>query len=212
VRYYLALASGTPQSAIGFRKLCETYQRANMRAEALLSCESVLSREGVTVADSLQYVQLVLSAPEALSAEQVTAVDAVIEHLATQTSDQVVPADLRCRVASRLQDVKRLESCVSQLHALHVSPEQTSVYGWSLAMLHGDRAEAARQLALAERTNIDRSQLARMTNVLKLAQRADAGRYLPQLLAAVLVAALLASGLVMQRRRRTAGDLRGPTA
>jgi hypothetical protein len=202
VRYYLALASAAPQSAVGFRKLCETYQRANMHSEAVLSCENVLTREGVTVADSLQYLQLVLTQPEALSAEQVASLDTVIDHLSEQTADKVVTADLCCRLASRMQDSERLQTCVDQLHALHVVPEQASVYSWSLAMQRGDRAEATRQLALVQRTNIERGQLARMTNLMEFLPPAKTVRYLPQLLAAVLVATALAASFVMKLRRR----------
>jgi hypothetical protein len=199
VRYFLALAKGAPQGAMAFRHLCTEYRALGKLSEAQQACGVLLSRSGVTVEDSAQYVQLVVTQPNELSAAQVGDVESVIEHIATQANDKALVQDLKCRLGARILDAVRLQACTSELRRLNYPAEKMSTYVWALAMLQGNTTEAKRQVELAQKTGMDASAIASMAS----ATGGNAAALSPQQLAALsLFAAVIGFGAVAYLRLR----------
>ena len=166
VKYFLALALGTPDGSLAHRRLCEEYRALGDQAQALKACGQALIRNGVTLDDYVQYVHLAVTQPSDLTAAQVSEVEKVIEHISSQAAPQILVQDLRCRLAARILDATRLQACTDELRKLQYPAQKMSTYVWALAVLRGDKTEAERQLQLAQQAGIDTQTLAGMTEAM----------------------------------------------
>jgi hypothetical protein len=140
-RYYEALAKAVPERATAFGKACRAYALAGDNTKALGLCRSALGRPGLTVADASTFVRLSLAVP-GLTEKQVTDVDAVVAHvereLSQDTGAQLEVADLHCQVATRFEDLPRLEACVSRMSELSPADPRTFAYASMLALAQED--------------------------------------------------------------------------
>lgn len=152
IQYYRALSKATPKGALALRGMCAEYRALGQHDLAQKACGLALTRNGVTIEDSVQYVQLVVTQAAELTPDQVADVESVIGHLAEQNAARATVEDLQCRLGARLLDPTRLAACTSELQRLNVPAEKISTYVWALAMLRGNTDEAKRQLALARST------------------------------------------------------------
>lgn len=204
-RYFLALARATPDGSLAFRRLCEAYRAAGKHSEAVQACDQALTRNGVTLDDYVQLVQLIVTQPNELSAERVARVDQVIEHLAAQsgTPRALVP-DLQCRLGARILDATRLQACTDALRRLDYPAASMSTYVWALAVLHNDKAEAQRQLELARAAGVDSSTLAGMAQAMSTSTDRFSGMRSAALLLMAAVLCALGFGYVQKWTARRA--------
>lgn len=207
-RYYEAMSVAVPDRAIGYRKACEGYEKAGNLEKAIQMCRGALGAEGLTVDDYQHFAKLLLAKPGALSATDIEDLTQIAVHLKAEQGAMAAGVDLQCELAQRLDDVKRLEDCVTVATRETPNDPRLLVYQWGLAMKKEDyrRAEAliaaARQKALKpagiemmERATREQNALGR--RVARTLQR----NALPIGLGAAIVGAL-ALGLTLRRRMK----------
>jgi tetratricopeptide (TPR) repeat protein len=196
VRYYKALIKTVPDRAIGYAKVCETFEAAGDRTSALAYCRQALVHDGVRTDDYDRFVRLALAGEGPLGAADKASVITVIDYLRKAKDGAIPAADIECQLGVRVSDVARLERCTKELATL--APESTNNIGyrWSLAILNRDTAGARQILGQAKQAGFDVTGLERMT---KAAQQAAIKRALSFGLAAVLI---VGAGVLMYRRRR----------
>jgi hypothetical protein len=211
-RYLRALAKAVPDRSAAFSKMCRAYEAAGDNANALASCKEALGKGGVTLDDYLHFVQLTLSQAGALSRSEVDDVDAVIDHLeqhldpAQKDSARLVTANLRCELAMRLQDVKRLQACTKTLAVLAPKDPKTQVFAWTLALATHDFARAQRIASLAAAAGVPRATVEGMTRALQVERdrlqpwRPMLRRYWP--LGFLVLALLARAAIALARGRR----------
>jgi hypothetical protein len=195
-RYYRALTKVAPAESYAPRKLCDAYEALGDIPNAILACRTVLGRQGMTVNDSLRFVDLVLSTKGPLPAGEREELDAVIKHMSSEVQLGAASTMLRCEIALRFRDFAALEACTNELAAKAPKDPKTISLEWALALEKRDRGEA---LAL-----IDRARGAGMTNDglarMEKATRAMTLRRLG-MLAFVLVAMIGAAFALIRFRR-----------
>lgn len=210
-KFWRALAKAAPDRSLSYAKICQSYSAAGDYQNALEACRTALGKQGVTVQDNLQYVQLLLEhKPGALSAEDIADVDAISAHVKQQIpkiEGAVMAARIDCELATKLTDAPRLQACTNELTKLAPNDPQTFIYVWSLAMQQGklDRAEQ-----MLTESKLPASTLAPLNEYLKREQERHAPwwrRMLGDLrfrlaAAAVLCAMVAASTLLLHRRRQ----------
>lgn len=210
-RYWLALAKAGPDRAMPESKACQSFLAAGDFKSAIDACRRALGKQGVTVKDNLQYVQLVLEYKAAsLTPEDIADVDAIADHVKQQipkTEGPVVAARIRCELATKLSDAARLQACVKELNTLAPNDPQTFIYAWSLTMQQGklDKAED-----MLQKSKLPASTLAPMAEYLKREQQRRAPWWRRMLgdvrfrlaTAAVLLTMVAASMLALYRRRQ----------
>ena len=165
-RFYRAVTLVVPDRAVGFTRLCESLRAAGDEAGAVDACRDALARPGATERDYSTFVDLVLAPRHQLTATDQADVDAIVAHLRAEggpASARVLAQQLACQLALHLHDVGRLERCTTQLERLAPNDGRTITLKWSLAMEHGDRAEAARQLTRARAAGVAEKSLARLS-------------------------------------------------
>ena len=147
VKYYRALSKGAPEKSVPYTKLCSSYLALGDVRAALASCREALRRDGARVLDHARFLRLLVESKDTLSPEDLADVDAIFAHLKSEKVDMMVLDQLRCDVALRVEDARRLEECTSALVVKAPDDPRTISYQWSLAMLRKDRdaAEATRR-------------------------------------------------------------------
>jgi tetratricopeptide (TPR) repeat protein len=202
VRYYRALIKTVPDRAIGYAKVCETYEAAGDRASALAYCLDALAHEGVRTDDYDRFARLALGGGGPLPESTKSSVLAVIEALRKTKDGAPAAAEIECQLGVRLGEAARLERCTKEL--LTLDPESTNNIGyqWSLAMLKRDTAGARRLIDRAKQAGLDVTGLETMT---RAARMAAIKRMVSFGLAAVLIAG--AGVLIFKRRREVFAGL-----
>jgi hypothetical protein len=207
-KYFRALAKAVPDRSIAFAKLCGAYEAAGQRDKAEQSCGDALSRSGVTVADFVHYVRVVLAQAAPLSKTQVTRVDAAIAHLATEAGTLTVSAELACDLAVRLNDGKRLARCTSELRKRAPNDLKTISYDWAFALRRGDLSVAEHLVERAKQLGMRPQGISRMEEATRAAAPSTL-RMLRERPISILLAATGLAGLVMlvlsllMRKRRS---------
>jgi len=201
IKYYRALGAAIPEEARGWSLLCEAYQTAGDRERAIRACKYAIDRKGVQIKDYRRYVELLVAKPADLDADERTEINAVLAHLDQQPDMAVPTADLRCEAAVKMNDAGALQACTKVLGAVAPDDRKTIVFQWSLAVMRGDRTEAAQLLAKAEKAGVAPESLARMSEVAITSRWwVSPGRGVAVLGVAALLALL---ALVAYRRRLT---------
>jgi tetratricopeptide (TPR) repeat protein len=198
-RYYRALTRVAPDRSIGFGKMCEVYELAGDRKNALEACRQALVTAGVRAEDFDRFVRLTLSGQSALTAIERTELNNVVGHLRRTPEGAVPAAEIECQVAVRLSDVAVLRRCTAELARLAADNTNSIGYDWALATLTRDGAGAERALARARQAGVSLAGLERMESATR---RTNLTRSLSYGLAVVLV--LAAAGLFLRRRRELA--------
>jgi hypothetical protein len=169
VKYWRAVAKAVPESALPFSKLCHEYAAAGDAKQALSRCRMALGLPGVTVDDNQLFVKLLLEQSEPLQPSDISDVTAISDHIEAQLKGepgQLAANRMRCQLASRLGDVKRLTACTLQLQRLAPDDAQTLVFAWSLAIKQGKLEHAEQLLARAQAAKLPASALERMSTAL----------------------------------------------
>jgi hypothetical protein len=177
-KYWSALAKAVPDRSLSFSKACKSYEAGRDLVHALEACRAALGKSGVTVEDNQRFVKLVLDQQGKLSAMDIADVDAIADHLQEQLKDQqgeLLASRMRCQIANRLAEAKRMHACVDKLQALAPNDPQTLVFAWTSAMLDNDLKRANVALDTAARAHLAPESLERMRAAVD-AQRA-AARY-----------------------------------
>lgn len=169
-RYYRALSKAVPERAVAFSKLCKTYEALGRRAEAIEACRTALGKGGVEVSDYRRFVQLTLQKAESLTPSELEDVDAIVAHLDTELGKdpkgKTTVTELRCEIATKLEDTARLKQCVQDLTTLEPDAASTLTFGFALALSEHD-LEAARDIvAQAKAKGLPQAALSRMETTL----------------------------------------------
>jgi tetratricopeptide (TPR) repeat protein len=161
-KFYRTMAKLVPDKAVGFSKLCESYEASGKLKEAEEACGQAIKLQGTTVADHARYVELYLrNRPELLPAE-VSRVDELIAHIATQEQAKLLAARLECRLGAHMESEERLEKCTTVLNEMDYHNPLHISFNWALAISRNDRDAAARELARAEAAGLPESALQSM--------------------------------------------------
>ncbi len=198
IRYYRALAASIPNQAQGWSKLCQSYEATRDRQRALGACKYAIDREGAELQDFTRFVELMVGKPEALLPEERTAVNDVLVHLDKQPGLAVPAAHLRCKAAVKMDDRANLEACTAVLATSSPDDPKTVVFQWSLAVMRGQRDQAALLVDRARAMGVETDSLERMSSVMS----ARGGRWSMLLGAIALGGAALLLALLAIRRRR----------
>jgi len=209
IRYYRAVAKAVPDNAKGWSKLCEAYDVVHDRERAIGACRYALDRPAVELQDYVRYVHLIIGTAADLSANERQALVDVLDHLDKQEGTAVIASHLRCEVALKIKDVAMMETCTGALAKLAPDDPKTIVFRWSLAVMKGQTAEAARLLIYARATGVPTEGIERMES---LTPPVRGSTWLRAAIGAAVLIALagLAATLVVAIRRRRA--LTGGTA
>jgi len=171
VRYYKALAKAVPDRAVSYSKLCKTYEAMGQRKQALESCRVALGKGGVEVMDYARFVRLTLEQSEPLSDTQRGDLDAIVGHLETELAadagGRLTAAQLRCEIATKLEDTARLRECVQDLTVLDRVSPTTLTFRWALAMRERAFDDADTILEEARRAKLPAAGIVQMEEKLK---------------------------------------------
>jgi hypothetical protein len=164
VRYYRAVAKAVPDRAVSFSKLCRAYKELGEVGNAIQACKEALGKGGVTVEDHASFVRLMLAKEEALTQAELDEVEAVILHLEEQLASEqrLLPAQLRCELATRVEDAARLKACVSTMQKLAPADPRTFTYRWALALQERDSAVTRKLIEEGQRAGLPAQALAQM--------------------------------------------------
>jgi hypothetical protein len=203
-KFYRTLVKVVPDKAIGFSKLCETYEAGGKPELAEQACAEALSLPGATVADHARYVELYLkNRPEELLGAEVQRVDEVIANIAAEEKAKLVAARLECRLGARLEDEERLEKCTAALNAADPHDPVNISFSWALAIARNDRDAAEGELARAEAAGMPAEALESMrVRGERLLARGMSQKTQLALLGAGFAGLLAAVGTFLVRRRR----------
>jgi tetratricopeptide (TPR) repeat protein len=165
IRTYRALAASIPNQAQGWSRLCEAYEAARDRKRALGACNYAIDRQGAELKDFTRFVNLMVSTEASLTAEESTALNEVLTHLDKQPDLAVPAAHLRCKAAVKMNDRAGLEACTGLLAKLAPDDSKTVVFQWSLAVMRGEREQAALLVGRARELGVEMESIDRMTKV-----------------------------------------------
>jgi len=165
VKYLRALAATLPEEARSWGLLCEAYQKAQDRDHAVRACKYAIERQGAELKDYQRYVDLMTAKPGELLSDERSELNEVIDHLDKQPNLAIPAAHLRCQAAVKANDESALEACTAVLAKAAPNDPKTVVFQWSLAVMHGDKKQAASLLARAEKMGLAAASLDRMHEV-----------------------------------------------
>ncbi|HVZ31675.1 MAG TPA: hypothetical protein VG963_04570, partial [Polyangiaceae bacterium] len=217
LKYYRALAKAVPERSQAFKMLCKEYEVIGDFEHALENCKLVLGKSGVTVDDNARFVDLTLRKRGALPQSDIEDVEAVIAHLETQLGNSeeapIITNQLCCDLATRLEDVARLEECTKQLRTLAPKDPKTLAYSWALALKKRDFHEAKRIIHQAKRIGLPAPAIEKMERGLASEREHDhaASTWLRPWGfvggSVMLFAAVLSAFLLRRKRTLIAGQL-----
>lgn len=153
-KYYEAIVKAVPDAAIGYRKGCAAYIRANDKDKAVAMCASALSAPGTILSDYTNYATLVTERPQ-LSKDDIDALDRVITHLQATPDTTAAAALIECQLGTRLEDSKRLQHCSEVLLKKDPAAPKTLSYAWAAAINQGDLNAAKRVIEQAKKTSME---------------------------------------------------------
>ena len=211
IRYFKAVAKGVPNRAISYMKICRAYRELEQFPEAIEACKAALARGGATVEDHAYFIRLLLAREQPPAGKDLEDLDAVLAHLqkelGTDNAGKVRVAQLRCEVATRLEDEGRLESCSKELSQLAPKDPKTFSYAWALALKQGDFDGAREVMQDAKKAGIPGAAIQAMEDGIA-SERAKVPAWLRvlsqwQVLAVVALAATLAIVFGLSRKKQT---------
>lgn len=181
MRYYKALVKAIPERSKGYTLLCNAYDDMGDLASATEACKQALGKQGVTVEDNLHYTTLLMKKPGTLDKTDVEDIEATYAHLekelAAEANTPVFIEQLRCDLATRLEDQQRLKSCVSKLEQRAPKDAKTMAYRWALLVSQRDFVGAQRLIGEAAHAGLPKPALAKMqSGLLAARQRAEGKR------------------------------------
>jgi len=193
-RDYGALAKAVPQRALAFAKQCLELELAGDRDGALAACESACMRDGVTLADYNRTAKLLLDRRGALTADERTKLELIIDHLTAEKDAPLAADRIRCQLALRDEDVPALQACSDALAKAAPQDAKTISFQWALAIEKNDRSGARRLVDQAKKAGmplaaVDKMEIATGKLGLNRAVKVSLGALLSVLLIGLVVAA-----------------------
>jgi tetratricopeptide (TPR) repeat protein len=211
VKYYRAIVKALPERATSHGMLCRSYEALGDMSSALEACRAALGKQGTTLDDNVRFVELTLRKEGNLEQREIEDVNAVIAHvekeLAADPTAAATIQQLHCSVATRTEDMGRLEACSAKLNQLSPKDPRSLAYAFALSLHRRDYVAADRMIARAERLGLPAQATERMrASVLSRRdgserRRAGLGSWIP-LVGLGLVLGACAFGLNVARRRR----------
>jgi tetratricopeptide (TPR) repeat protein len=209
IKYYRAVAAALPEEARGWSLLCQAYETAHDRDRAARACKYAIERKGAELKDYQRYVGLLTAKPDDLLPEERRDLNEVLAHLDTQPDLAVATAHLRCEAAIKMNDAAALAACTAVLAKAAPNDPKTVVFQWSLAVMRGEREQAATLLGRAEKMGLAAASLDRMSQVSVVGHWwSSPGRGIVGAVIVVGAAALFGLLLLVMHRRRLASASR----
>ncbi|HEY7376778.1 MAG TPA: hypothetical protein VIF57_31760 [Polyangia bacterium] len=209
IKYYRAVAAAIPEEARGWSLLCQAYETAHDRDRAVRACKYAIERKGAELRDYQRYVTLMAAKPDELLPEERRDVNEVLAHLDKEPDLAVATAHLRCEAAIKMNDAAALAACTNVLAKAAPNDPKTVVFQWSLAVMRGDREQAANLLGRAEKMGLAAASLDRMSQVSVAGHWWSApGRGVVGVVIVVAAGALFGLLLLVMHRRRLASASR----
>ena len=202
IKYLRALAAALPEEARSWALLCEAYQTARDRDRAVRACKYAIERQGVQLKDYQHYVDLMVAKPTELLPEERRDLNEALEHLDEQPDLAVPTAHLRCQAGVKMNDEAALEACTAVLAKVAPNDPKTVVFQWSLAVMRGDRKQAASLLARGKQMGLAAASIDRMNEVVMGGRGWWRIRSVPGALIVAGGAVLLGLSLFLGYRRR----------
>jgi tetratricopeptide (TPR) repeat protein len=199
VKYYAAIAKAAPDRAIGFAKMCEMYELAGQRDNAMEACRAAVRISGVRPQDYDRYVGLLLAGTEPLTPARKAELVSIVGHLRQTPEAELAATQIECQVAARERDQAALTRCTRVLAERAPTDARTFQLQWVLAALQKDTDAARRILDEAKRAGIEMEGLNQMEQATRRARIIQSGLYL-----AVVALILAAAALLLSRRREIA--------
>jgi hypothetical protein len=215
-QFWTAVTHAVPDRSYGYARLCESYEAAGLRAQALEACRTAITRDGSTVGDYTHFVRLLLSKSETLSADDRRQIGIAIAALAKEPKAAADAAELQAELAVRDGDVAGLRAAVEQLAVRAPEAPKTIFYQWTLAFDARDRRSAGRLVERARDGGVKPDVVARMeaaTRGLPLPRGERAARWGLVGTGAFLLAIALRAAATRARarvRRRVGASRSGP--
>jgi hypothetical protein len=208
IKYYRALAVALPEEARTWALVCNAYDKVHDRDRAWRACKYAIERKGAELKDFEHYVALMTAKQGELLPEERNDLNDVLAHLDQQPDLAVPTAHLRCQVAVKTNDAAALESCTGVLAKVAPDDPKTIVFRWSLAVMRGDREQAANLYDRARQIGLAAASLDRMSQVPMGHWWSTRGRGLVGMVVAAGAALLFALAFALYRRRLTAATRR----
>lgn len=215
-KYYQAMIKAVPDRAVSYRKACEAYVAAGDMRKAVENCRAALGKGGVTGADHLAYVRVMLKRPGSFSVAEINDVDAVTDRLASELGVGADPkgqralAELKCQFAVRLAQADRLAACTAELERLKADKAAILPYAWALAIAQDNVNEAESVIQEAKRAGLPAASITFMEKGVERAKDAHTAKLGEQVKrwwpGAVAVALALAALAAVRLRRRSRLD------
>jgi len=205
IKYYRAVAAAIPEEAKGWSLLCEAYQNAHDPDRAVRACKYAIERKGAELKDYQRYVALMTTKSDELLPEERRDLNEVLGHLDSQPDLAIPAAHLRCETALKMKDAAALAACTTVLAKAAPNDPKTVVFQWSLAVMRGDRDQAAALLGRAEKMGLAAASIDRMSQVSVPGHWwSSPGRGLVGVVIVVVAAVLFGLLLLVMHRRRLA--------
>jgi hypothetical protein len=201
--FYRAFSLAVPDRSVAFSKLCESREAAGDRQAAEAACRDALGHPGIEVKDYARFVRLLLAKPGELTPADVDDIGQIVAHLQSTAGTRLSGTQLQCEYALHVDEVTLLAKCSHELSAAAADDPKTVTFAWALALRQGDKATAKHLIERAKELGIKPEGIRRMeraTSDLRFGWR----RWLigwPLVASVVLVAAFVASALILRRRR-----------
>jgi tetratricopeptide (TPR) repeat protein len=205
-KYYEAIAVAVPDHAIGFRRSCDAYEKVGNASKALEMCRGALAGDGVELRDYTHFAKLMFERTDSFTPADEQDISDIVTHLKEQSNSLPAALDIECQLAQRLDDVKRLETCVADVTKLTPNEPKLVVYQWAIAMKHEDYRKAQQLIDVARQKGLKPDGIDMMARLTEQ-QSALGGRFVralerhPVVLGAVL-GLLAVLGLSFALRRR----------
>ncbi len=153
-KYYEAIAVAVPDHAIGFRRSCDAYEKVGNATKALEMCRGALAGDGVELRDYSDFANLMFERTDVFTPADEQDISDIVQHLKEQPNSLPAALDIECQLAQRLDDVKRLETCVADVTKLTPNEPKLVVYQWAIAMKHEDYRKAQQLIDVARQRGL----------------------------------------------------------
>jgi hypothetical protein len=169
-------------------------------------CRGALAGDGVEVRDYTHFAKLMFERMDTFTPADEQDISDIVQHLKEQPNSLAAALDIECQLAQRLDDVKRLETCVADVTKLNPNEPKLVVYQWAIAMKHEDYRKAQQLIDVARQKGLKPDGIDMMAR-LTAQQSAIGGRFVraverhPAVFGAVL-GLLAVLGLSFALRRR----------
>jgi tetratricopeptide (TPR) repeat protein len=210
VKFYKALVKAVPDRSVSFTRLCESYEAMGDWKDAVETCATALTRDGVTIRDYEHYFSLALAKKGSLTASEIGVLNDVIQHLREDPAGADAASDLACQLAVRIEDVTRLQTCAAALAAKAPDDPRTLSYELALALKRGNLKEAEALVERARTTEMAPAGIEQMEREIASIRAARKRRMFAWGLGGLATSVGAGMVIVLATRRRARAPLASP--